>query len=215
MVSDKWLGQGDGLLRGAWCFRPGRGGAHGVAGDDVSAASHRSVWFRTNGRGFRMAGPDCGPPPVRSGGGSGERGCGCQGTVPSPSKATRKNILIRIGVNVQADDGAGAGADGPPGCSPRLPGDGPVGEARATMLRSRQSMVMLLLLVGWLAAGPVRAEAALEWERLPDGRVVIEIDGRRFAFPPDMPVGQVEFIHGYRQDPIRPLKTAMRFASPA
>ena len=83
------------------------------------------------------------------------------------------------------------------------------------MLRSRQSMVMLLLLVGWLAAGPVRAEAALEWERLPDGRVVIEIDGRRFAFPPDMPVGQVEFIHGYRQDPIRPLKTAMRFASPA
>lgn len=97
--------------------------------------------------------------------------------------------------------------------SPRLPRDGSAGDARAMVPRIRQSMVMLLLLAGWLAAGPARAEAARDWERLPDGRVVIEIYGHRFAFPLDMPVGQVEFIHGYRRDPIQPLKTVMQFAS--
>jgi hypothetical protein len=110
-------------------------------------------------------------------------------------------------VNVQADDGAGAGADGPPGGSPRLHDDGSAGEARVMLMRIRQSMVMrllLLLLAGWLAAGPARAEAAREWERLPDGRVVIEIYGRRFAFPTDMPAGQVVFVHGQRPHRTRP-----------
>lgn len=73
-------------------------------------------------------------------------------------------------------------------------------------------MLGVLLGVG-LAAGSARAEAARAWERLPDGRVVIEIYGHRFAFPPDMPVGRVQFMHGYRRDPIQPLKTVARSAS--
>lgn len=56
---------------------------------------------------------------------------------------------------------------------------------------------------GAAAQGPVTAEAPTEWQRLPDGRVVIEIYGRRLAFPPDMPPGQVVFQHGNRDVPLR------------
>jgi hypothetical protein len=66
-------------------------------------------------------------------------------------------------------------------------------------------VLRLVVVAGLLAAGvvarPARAEAAREWDRLPDGRVVIEIYGRRFAFPADMPV---VFGHGQRPHRTRP-----------
>jgi hypothetical protein len=68
---------------------------------------------------------------------------------------------------------------------------------------ARWAVLAALSAIG-LAAGPVRADAAREWERLPDGRVVIEIYGRRFAFPTDMPAGQVVFVHGQRPHRTRP-----------
>ena len=53
-------------------------------------------------------------------------------------------------------------------------------------------------------AGPAwGGEEAPSWPRLPDGRVVIDIYGRRLAFPPDMPPGQVVFQHGNRRSPFR------------
>ena len=53
------------------------------------------------------------------------------------------------------------------------------------------------------AEGTATAEAAPSWPRLPDGRVVIEIYGRRLAFPPDRPPGQAGFQHGNRDVPLR------------
>jgi hypothetical protein len=62
-------------------------------------------------------------------------------------------------------------------------------------------VLFLLLLV--LLAPPLRAQTADgEWERLPDGRVVIDIYGRRLAFPPDLRPGQVVFQHGPRDVPL-------------
>lgn len=61
------------------------------------------------------------------------------------------------------------------------------------------------LFVLLLLALPARADPAAEWERLPDGRVVIEIYGRRFAFPPDLPPGMVVFQHGARDVPLQQL----------
>jgi hypothetical protein len=51
------------------------------------------------------------------------------------------------------------------------------------------SLILLLLVVL-----PVRAQlAATQWERLPDGRVLIDIHGHRVAFAPDLPPGEVGF----------------------
>jgi hypothetical protein len=75
------------------------------------------------------------------------------------------------------------------------------------------AMVLLLVLAGWLAVGPARAEAVREWERLPDGRVVVEIYGRRFAFPPDMRSDLVRFGHGQRPHRTRPGSWEERTAS--
>ncbi len=62
-------------------------------------------------------------------------------------------------------------------------------------------VVVAVLLCMGPGVGPARAEAAREWERLPDGRVMIESYGRRFAFSPDMPLG---FVHGQRPHRTRP-----------
>ncbi len=62
-------------------------------------------------------------------------------------------------------------------------------------------VVVAVLLCMGPGVGPARAEAAREWELLPDGRVMIESYGRRFAFSPDMPLG---FVHGQRPHRTRP-----------
>jgi hypothetical protein len=78
-------------------------------------------------------------------------------------------------------------------------------------------LLRVMILAGLAAAGlatrPASAEATREWDRLPDGRVVIEIYGRRFAFPADMKAGQVEFVHGYQPDRTRPASTVARTAT--
>jgi hypothetical protein len=56
--------------------------------------------------------------------------------------------------------------------------------ARPTRASHLRAMVILLL-AGWLVAGPAWAEVPRDWQRLPDGRVVIDIHGRRVAFRPD------------------------------
>lgn len=56
-------------------------------------------------------------------------------------------------------------------------------------------LLALLLLIG----ADARAQSARPaWDRLPDGRVVIEIYGRRLAFAPDLPPNTVVFSHRER-----------------
>ncbi len=68
--------------------------------------------------------------------------------------------------------------------------------------RVRQALAALVLSL-LLAPMPLRAEpTGGEWERLQDGRVVIDIYGRRLAFPPDLRPGLVVFQHGPRDVPL-------------
>lgn len=74
--------------------------------------------------------------------------------------------------------------------------------------RNMQRMLAAFLISVPLAMAPTRArpaadEAGRDWERLSDGRVVIDIYGRRLAFSPDLAPGMVVFQHGGRDVQLR------------